>query len=40
MLAPALVIGSAFKDIAENFLTGMLLAFNRPFPADDTVPIE
>ena len=38
--ASAVVIGFAFKDIAENFLAGMILAFNRPFHIDDTVSIE
>ncbi|MDQ6815633.1 MAG: mechanosensitive ion channel family protein [Bacteroidota bacterium] len=38
--ASALVIGFAFKDIAENFLAGIILAFNRPFHIDDTVQIE
>ncbi len=30
----------AFKDIAENFLAGIILAFNRPFNLNDTVKIE
>ena len=38
--ASALVIGFAFKDIAENFLAGVILAFNRPFHVNDTVKIE
>ncbi len=38
--ASALVIGFAFKDIAENFLAGIILAFNRPFRENDTVQIE
>jgi small conductance mechanosensitive channel len=38
--ASAVVIGFAFKDIAENFLAGIILAFNRPFHVDDTVRIE
>lgn len=38
--ASVLVIGFAFKDIAENFLAGVILAFNRPFHIDDTVQIE
>ncbi len=33
----AFVIGFAFKDIGENFLAGILLAFNRPFMLGDTV---
>lgn len=38
--ASAIVIGFAFKDIAENFLAGVILAFNRPFHVNDTVQIE
>jgi len=38
--ASAVVIGFAFKDIAENFLAGIILAFNRPFQVNDTVQIE
>ncbi|MEO6456279.1 MAG: mechanosensitive ion channel domain-containing protein [Ginsengibacter sp.] len=38
--ASAVVLGFAFKDIAENFLAGIILAFNRPFNVDDTVQIE
>lgn len=38
--ASAFIIGFAFKDIAENFLAGIILAFNRPFHIDDTVKIE
>lgn len=38
--ASAIVIGFAFKDIAENFLAGIILAFNRPFHINDTVQIE
>lgn len=38
--ASAVVLGFAFKDIAENFLAGMILAFNRPFHIDDTVSVE
>lgn len=33
----SLVIGFAFKDIAENFLAGVIMAFNRPFRVGDTV---
>jgi small-conductance mechanosensitive channel len=35
----AVLLGFAFKDIAENFLAGIILAFNRPFNMDDTVQI-
>lgn len=38
--ASAILIGFAFKDIAENFLAGIILAFNRPFNINDTVKIE
>ena len=36
----AFIFGFAFKDIAENFLAGIILAFDRPFSIDDTVRIE
>lgn len=36
----AFIIGFAFKDIAENFLAGIILAFNRPFALNDTVKIK
>ncbi len=36
----SVVIGFAFKDIAENFLAGVILAFNRPFRIGDTVKIN
>lgn len=35
----SVVIGFAFKDIAENFLAGVIMAFNRPFRIGDTVKI-
>lgn len=35
--ASALIVGFAFKDIGENFLAGMILAFNRPFDIGDTI---
>ena len=38
--ASAVVLGFAFKDIAENFLAGIILAFNRPFQINDTVQVE
>ncbi len=38
--ASAVILGFAFKDIAENFLAGVILAFNRPFDINDTVEIE
>ena len=36
----AVVVGFAFKDIAENFLAGVILAFNRPFNLGDTIAIQ
>jgi len=35
----AFIIGFAFKDIGENFLAGMLMAFNRPFKLGDTIKV-
>ncbi|MEK7253794.1 MAG: mechanosensitive ion channel domain-containing protein, partial [Bacteroidota bacterium] len=35
----AFVIGFAFKDIGENFLAGIVLAFNRPFRIGDMVEL-
>jgi len=37
--ASAIVIGFAFKDIGENFISGVILSFNRPFDVNDTVSI-
>jgi small-conductance mechanosensitive channel len=37
--ASAVVLGFAFKDIGENFIAGIILAFNRPFDVNDTVEI-
>jgi small-conductance mechanosensitive channel len=37
--ASAVVLGFAFKDIGENFIAGVILAFNRPYDVDDTVEI-
>ncbi len=36
----AVIIGFAFKDIGENFLSGIILAFNRPFRVGDTVELD
>lgn len=36
----AIIIGFAFKDIGENFLSGIILAFNRPFRVGDTVELD
>lgn len=33
----AFIVGFAFKDIGENFLAGMLLAFKRPFKIGDFI---
>lgn len=35
----ALIIGFAFKDIGENFIAGIILAFNRPFHYHDTIKV-
>ncbi len=37
--ASAVVLGFAFKDIGENFIAGIILAFSRPFNVNDTVMI-
>ena len=37
--ASAIVIGFAFKDIGENFISGIILSFNRPFNLNDTVEV-
>jgi small-conductance mechanosensitive channel len=36
----AFVIGFALKDIIENFLAGVIMAFNRPFRLMDTIEIN
>lgn len=36
----AIIIGFAFKDIAENFLAGLLLGINRPFKINDIIEIN
>ena len=33
----AFIIGFAFKDIGENFLAGVVMAFNRPFTIGDVI---
>lgn len=38
--ASALVLGFAFKDIGENFISGVILSFSRPFNVNDTVKID
>lgn len=37
--ASAVILGFAFKDIGENFISGVILAFNRPFDVGDTVSV-
>ena len=37
--ASALILGFAFRDIGENFISGIILSFNRPFNVNDTVSI-
>ncbi|MGG8494963.1 mechanosensitive ion channel family protein [Tenacibaculum sp. TC6] len=37
--ASAVIIGFAFKDVGENFISGVILSFNKPFHVDDTVMI-
>ncbi|MEX1132512.1 MAG: mechanosensitive ion channel family protein, partial [Flavobacteriales bacterium] len=36
----AFIVGFAFKDIGENFLAGILLAFKRPFKPGDIVELD
>lgn len=36
----AIIIGFAFKDIAENFLAGILLTIHRPFAIGDVIEID
>jgi len=36
----AIILGFAFKDIGENFLAGILLAFKRPFRIGDLVEMK
>ena len=37
--AGAVILGFAFRDIGENFISGIILAFNRPFDMNDTIRI-
>ncbi len=37
--ASAVILGFAFRDIGENFISGIILSFNRPFNIDDVVSI-
>jgi small-conductance mechanosensitive channel len=36
----AFIIGFALKDIGENFLSGIILVFNRPFRTNDIIEID
>ncbi|MDX1684499.1 MAG: mechanosensitive ion channel family protein [Saprospiraceae bacterium] len=36
----AIVFGFAFKDIGENFLSGIILAFKRPFEIGDIIEVD
>jgi small conductance mechanosensitive channel len=36
----AIVLGFAFREIGENFLAGLFLAFSRPFKIGDTIKTE
>jgi small-conductance mechanosensitive channel len=36
----AIIIGFAFKDIAENFLAGIILALKRPFDIGDIIEVD
>ncbi len=36
----AIVLGFAFKDIGENFLAGIFLAFGRPFDIGDLIEVQ
>ena len=37
--ASAIIFGFAFRDIGENFISGVILSFKRPFDVNDTVLI-
>lgn len=36
----SIIVGIAFKDIGENFLSGIILAFSRPFAIGDLLQVE
>ena len=40
MATSTVVFGLAFKDIGENFISGVILAFKRPFSINDTIMID
>lgn len=37
--ASAVILGFAFRDIGENFISGIILSFNRPFNVNDTIEV-
>ena len=36
----AVVLGFAFRDVGENFIAGVVMAFNRPFKIRDTIEVN
>lgn len=38
--ASAIVVGFAFRDIGENFISGVILSFKRPFDINDTIKVD
>ncbi len=38
--ASSLILGFAFKDIGENFIAGIILAFSRPFGIGDSIEVN
>ncbi len=38
--ASSLILGFAFKDIGENFIAGIILAFSRPFGIGDAIEVN
>lgn len=38
--ASAVIIGFAFRDIGENFISGVILSFSRPFDVNDTIKVD
>lgn len=38
--ASSLILGFAFKDIGENFIAGVILAFSRPFGIGDAIEVN
>ena len=37
--ASAVILGFAFRDIGENFISGIILSFQRPFQINDTIQV-